>query len=145
MEIAKAQGLYLAQCNSSSSHHNVLSNISDNMSSNRNPNNHALESNYECIRQGTYISRGLIYSNEFISNIKERQNQHKEQERQRRKRLHAAIADLQSRLPSEESSYWKVSPSVQPLQNSCKAATVEAATAYIIHLEEQLKLLKHSS
>lgn len=115
------------------------------MSSNISPKNHPLESNYECIRQGTYMSRGLIYSTEFVSTIKERQNQHKEQERQRRKRLHAAIADLQSRLPSDESWYWNVSSSAKPHQTGCKAATVEAATAYIIHLEEQLKLLKRSS
>ena len=135
----------LAQRTFSSLHHSLLSNISDTMTSNPSPNNRVTESNYECILQGTHMSRGLVYSTDFISTIKERQNQHKEQERQRRKRLHAAIADLQRRLPSDESSYWKCSLSVKPPQTGCKAATVEAATTYIAHLEEQLELLKRSS
>lgn len=123
----------------------VQSNVFDTMSNKMNLNDHVVQSNYECINQGTYMSRNLSYSPEFISRTQERQNKHKEQERERRKRLHEAIAELQRRLPSNVSSFWKKTLPVKQPQAGCKAATIEAAIAYIAHLEEQVDQLKRAS
>lgn len=106
------------------------------MSQSTPPGRTILLSNYELISQDRHSSSGLHYSPSFISTVKDRQSRHKISERERRGRLLAALADLQRRLPSERG---------KSLQHSnCKAATVEAAIAYILQLEEQVEELKQT-
>jgi len=106
------------------------------MSQSTPPQTTILLSNYELISQNRHSSSGLQYSPSFISTVKDRQSRHKISERERRGRLLAALADLQRRLPSERE---------QNLQHGkCKAATVEAAIAYISQLEKQIEQLRQN-
>ncbi len=115
------------------------------MSSTASSNGNGKPSNYEIIREGNHVKYGLSYPLEFISDIKQRQNRHKESERERRNRLHAALTNLQKRLPPESSSVWKDQKRPNLHQSICKAATVEAAIAYISLLEQELEQLKNAS
>lgn len=98
-------------------------------------------SNLEAICKDTLQTNGLAYPKEFVYDIKQQLSNHKNCERQRRERLRCALDQLQKRLPPQMLDYQPECKVSKPKRKHviCKAATVEAATAYIALLEQRLE------